>query len=277
MRFYVVRARDALCWVMGGLMILFALGVGAGRLMERRELLSAGAEEPAATRDPAAFTLEVISVSGGQKKTRRVFLYHTHTCEAYEMDGENRYTPTETWRTADQRYSVVRVGAELAEQLTKAGIAVTHDTTDYETPRLSTAYSRSLEGLQRAAEEGYDLYIDLHRDSYSKGNGPNTVSVDGRGAARLLILIGQGTGTGFDEKPDWQSYAKAAQKISDLLNQRAEGLCRGVSLKSGRYNQQAATPCMLIEVGNNKNTLPEALNAVEPLARAICRYFDETE
>ena len=62
--------------------------------------------------------------------------------------------------------------------------------------------------------------------------------------------------------------------ISDFLNQRAENLCRGVKLKSGQYNQQAATPSILVEVGNNQNTLQEALNAAEPLARAICLYFD---
>ena len=229
-------------------------------------------------RDPAgAFSMEVISIQAPASRQKRVYIYHTHTYEAYEMDAENKYTPTETWRTADHDYNMVRVGAELAARLREAGIFVQHDTTDYEPPRLSTAYSRSLEGLQKAAEEGYDLYIDLHRDSYSKGNGPNVIQVDGKNAARLLILIGQGTGSGLDEKPDWEANQKAAQRISDALNERAEGLCRGVSLKSGRYNQQAATPSMLIEVGNNKNTLPEALNAMEPLARAICQYFDALE
>lgn len=223
------------------------------------------------------FSMEVVSVSSNQKKQKRVFLYHTHTYEAYEMDGENRYTPTETWRTADHDHNMVRIGAELAARLREAGIFVTHDTTDYEPPRLSTAYSRSLEGLKQAAAEGYDLYIDLHRDSYSKGNGPNVIEVEGQPTARLLILIGQGTGSSLDEKPDWEANEKAAQVISDYLNARAENLCRGVSMKSGRYNQQAATPSMLIEVGNNKNTLPEALNAMEPLARAICQYFDSLD
>ena len=224
---------------------------------------------------PAGFTLEVVSVSRPQQRVRRVFIYHTHTYEAYEMDAEHPYQPTEKWRTADERCNVVRVGAELTALLRDAGIIVTHDTTVYEMPKLSTAYSRSLIGLQSAAEEGYDLYIDLHRDSYSAGNGPNTVSLDGVDRARLLFLIGQGTGTGFDEKPDWEKNAQAAQFLSDQINRRAEGLSRGVSLKSGRYNQQAATPCLLIEVGNNKNTLPEALAAMEPLARAICAYFDQ--
>lgn len=233
--------------------------------------ISAGAEEA------DGFSMEVLSVSSGKTKQKRVFLYHTHTYEAYEMDSENRYKSTESWRTADHEYNMVRIGAELAARLREAGIFVTHDTTDYEPPRLSTAYSRSLEGLKKAAAEGYDLYIDLHRDSYSKGNGPNVIDVEGKPAARLLILIGQGTGSALDEKPDWEANEKAAKAISDHLNARAENLCRGVSLKSGRYNQQAATPSMLIEVGNNKNTLPEALNAVEPLARAICQYFDGLE
>ena len=229
------------------------------------------------TAPPAVFTLEVISVSRPEHPIRRVYIYHTHTYEAYEMETEKQYQPTEKWRTADPEYNVVRVGAELARLLQDAGITVTHDTTAYEPPKLSTAYSRSLEGLKAAASEGYDLYIDLHRDSYSRGNGSNTVPVDGRETARLLILIGQGTGTSFDERPDWEANERAARIISDAVNQRAEGLCRGVSLKSGRYNQQAATPSMLIEVGNNKNTLLEALNAMEPLARAICQYFDGLE
>ena len=238
--------------------------------------LSAWAEQSLTEDMP--FTLQVVSVSLPQTRQRRVYIYHTHTYEAYEMDDGNRYRPTETWRTADEAYNVVRVGEELASRLREAGIFVTHDTTAYEPPRLSTAYSRSLEGLKNAAAEGYDLYIDLHRDSYSKGNGPNVVSVDGVDAARLLFLIGQGTGSSIDdEKPDWEANQRAALLIADALNTRAEGLCRGVALKSGRYNQQAATPSMLIEAGNNKNTLPQALSAMEPLARAICQYFDALE
>ena len=257
------------------ILVFLTAGWIAGRLVSNgKQIVAAFAEEEYSEE---GFTLEVLSVQAPAAKQKRVYIYHTHTYEAYEMDEKNKYTPTETWRTADHDYNMVRVGAELAARLREAGIFVQHDTTDYEPPRLSTAYSRSLEGLQKASEEGYDLYIDLHRDSYSKGNGANVIEVDGKNAARLLILIGQGTGSGLDEKPDWEANQRAAQMISDKLNQRAEGLCRGVSLKSGRYNQQAATPSMLIEVGNNKNTLPEALNAMEPLARAICQYFDDLE
>ena len=223
------------------------------------------------------FDLRVISVVQTQKRPGRVFIYHTHTFEAYEPDPKNRYEPTERWRTADERFNMVRVGKELSDRLREAGIEVTHDTTAYELPRLSTAYSRSLKAMEEAAKEGYDLYLDLHRDAYAKGNGPNTVDAAGAAAARMLILIGKGTGSSLEEKPDWEANRQAAQAISDSLNGQAENLCRGISLKSGRYNQQAATPSMLIEVGNNKNTLPEALAAMEPLARAICDFLDGTD
>ena len=98
---------------------------------------------------------------------------------------------------------------------------------------------------------------------------------NGADCARLLILVGKSTGSSLDDKPDWEANEKAARQIAKELDQRSEGLCRGISLKSGRYNQQAATPSMLIEVGNNQNNLPKALAAREPLARAICRYFEE--
>ena len=278
-----MRREDGCVWIMilGGLFFAMAGAVFSvyGRPAANWKMQTARAvtvEADTADATPSVFTLEVLSVTR-QQRVRRVFIYHTHTYEAYEMDADHPYRPTEQWRTADAQCNVVRVGEELAACLRAAGIIATHDTTAYEPPRLSTAYSRSLEGLQRAADEGYDLYIDLHRDSYSKGNGANVVSLEGTDTARILFLIGQGTGTDFDEKPEWQENEKAARILSDLLNQRADGLSRGIALKSGRYNQQAATPSMLIEVGNNKNTLPEALAAMEPLARAICAYFDGME
>lgn len=223
-----------------------------------------------------AFSLEVISaVTPKQARQFRVYLYHTHTYEAYEMTAVQTYSQTEKWRTKDDTHNIVGVGAELAKLLEAAGIYVYHDTTPYEPPSLSTAYSRSLDALTVSVAGGdtYDLYIDMHRDSYSANNGPNTVGDEG--LARFLFLIGQGTGqTGIDEKPDWQSNQKIALEISNSLNAQMASLSRGVSLKSGRYNQQIAPCCILIEVGNNKNTLEEALASMPYLAHAICEYFD---
>lgn len=222
------------------------------------------------------FSMEVIAVRE-TKKEYRVYIYHTHTYESYDPSDGNTYQSTEKWRTADADYNMIRVGEELKSQLESAGVYVTHDTTAYEPPKLSTAYGRSLEGLRKATAEGYDLYIDLHRDAYSAGNGPNTMEKEGKKVARVLFLVGQGASFDGPEKPDWEKNHRAAKWISDEMNAEISGVSRGVSLKSGRYNQHAATPCILIEMGNNHNTLSEALGTVPILCRGICSYFDNMD
>lgn len=228
---------------------------------------------------PDGFSIEVIS-TGTQQPRRRVLIYHTHTYEAFEQADE-RYQETEKWRTADNRHNMVRVGEELASLLRALGLEVVHDATAFEPPDLSGAYVRSLEMLEsrKAAGEQYDLYIDLHRDAYAASyKGTNTVNVGGTEVAKLMLLIGKGegqTGQGFDVKPDWQANLAVAQQVTDALNEQKNGLCRDVCLKSGRFNQHVATGCILVEAGNNKNTLDEVLSAMPYLADAIAQALEK--
>jgi hypothetical protein len=61
-----------------------------------------------------------------------------------------------------------------------------------------------------------------------------------------------------------------AQAITDALNEQAQGLCKEVRIKSGRFNQHVADCCILVEAGNNRNTLAEVLAAMtEELRRMI--------
>lgn len=206
---------------------------------------------------------------------KRVLIYHTHTYEAYEKADGDPYQETEQWRTADEGYNVVRVGEELAGLLRGLGVEVVHDTTAFEPPNLSSAYTRSLEMLRqrRAAGESFDLYIDLHRDAYvASQTGANTVNVGGAELARMMLLIGKGEGQttqGFDERPDWEANLAIAQAITDAVNAQAQGLCKDVRMKSGRFNQHIAVGCVLVEAGNNRNTLAQALAAMPYLADAI--------
>ncbi len=220
------------------------------------------------------FTLTVIAPASSERPVR-ILIYHTHTYEAYTPEADAAYTETEAWRTADERYNVVRVGEELAALLTSMGYSVTHDADAYEPPDLASSYARSLEMLLRrqAAGETYDLYIDLHRDAYMDGQtGPNALSIGGVPTARLMALVGKGEGQtseGFDQRPDWEKNLALAQRITDSLNGQCEGLCKPVRVRSGRYNQHVAPNCVLVEVGNNRNTLSEALAVMPYLADAI--------
>lgn len=223
--------------------------------------------------DAAAFSIRPLEKQP-ENAAGRILIYHTHTYEAYQQ-GSIPYQETETWRTADENHNMVRVGEELAVLLRGLGYHVEHDATAFEPPDLSSAYSRSLAMLEKRARDGesYDLYIDLHRDAFVDGQtGQNTVSAGGVKAARLMLLIGKGEGYGsaeYDQKPDWEYNLSVAQAITDRLNAQLDGLCKTVRLKSGRFNQHIARGCILVEVGNNRNTLEEALAAMPYLADAI--------
>lgn len=240
------------------------------------------APAPTAAATPG-FSLQIIPPGAPSSPSAdapfRVLIYHTHTYEAFTATQAHPYTSTEKWRTGNSQCNVVALGAYLSELLSQAGVSVTHDVTAFEPPQLSTAYERSLAMLRSRAENGevYDLYIDLHRDAYSENNGPNTVEINGEPVARLMFLIGKGTGqtgAGYDEKPDFDSNHTIATLLTNRLNLQADSLCRPVKIKSGRYNQHVAPCCVLVEVGNNLNTLEEALRAMPYLCNAICSLAD---
>ncbi len=227
--------------------------------------------------DARAFTVEAVDKTYDRRAAKRVYIYHTHTYEAYLQTSDAPYRETESWRTKDNAYNIVRVGRELTALLESAGVEVYHDDTAYEPPSISSAYARSLEALQEAiARDGaYDLYLDIHRDSYSSGNGANTATDGEKELSRFLFLVGKGTGRADEEsRPDWEQNHKIALFLSDALNDQVPSLSRGAALKNASYNQHAAAGCLLIEVGNNKNSLNESLAAMPYLAQAICRYFD---
>lgn len=225
--------------------------------------------------DASAFAIRLLKPEATQP-SGRILIYHTHTYEAYEQT-EPVYRETEKWRTADESCNMIRVGEELSRLLRALGYEVVHDTTAFEPPDLSSAYTRSLAMLEQrqAAGEAYDLYIDLHRDAYSESQkGGNTVNAGGTETARLMLLIGKGegyTGSGYDRKPDWEANLQVAQSITDALNEQADGLCKDVRIKSGRFNQHVSNSCILVEAGNNRNTLAEVLAAMPYLADAIHR------
>lgn len=213
----------------------------------------------------------------------RVLIYHTHTWEAYEMTDDTRYTPTETWRTKDEQYNMIRIGEEIARELTACGFYVVHDKTAFEPPNLSQAYVRSLEMIDERLDAGetYDYILDIHRDAYSGlWNGANGVTVDGRQIAYVMMLVGKGTGatgSGFDERPDWPQNLALAQAITDEMNVLVPGISRDVKIKTGRFNQHVSTGALLIEVGNNKNTIDEALAACPIIAQAIAGVHAQRE
>jgi stage II sporulation protein P len=240
----------------------------------------------AATEVPEAIQVEVENLTDNlapitsQGDGPQILIYHTHNFEAYAQDAANPYEETEAWRTKDNNFNVARVGAELTDLLNNQyGIPTIHDTTLHEPPKLGTAYNRSLTTMesQLSANPELKMVIDLHRDAYIEGSKEaNTVTIDGKKVARVMVVIGTGQGKagGFEERPNWQENYKLGLKVTNNLNDIAPGIAKEVDVKTGRFNQHLSTGCILIEVGNNANTLEEVLNAVPYIAEAISLSFE---
>ena len=218
--------------------------------------------------DPGGETIEVeiLPEPTAEPAALKVLIYHTHTHEAYEQVPGDPYDALEAWRTTDSGHSVVRVGEELAKQLRSRGFEVTHDLTDHEGGELSTAYTRSLKTLE-GYDERFDLYIDLHRDAFAEGEALTVSGSDGKELAPLMLLIGNGKG--FDVKPYFEENLAFARELEARINAIEPGMCKPTLVKDGRYNQHIGVFSILVEVGHNRNTLRQALDAVDPLAEAI--------
>lgn len=250
------------CAVMMAAMLLASLPAGRAE--------DGAAETPAPDRTLRVEVIRDTSPMDGDGP--RVLIYHTHTWEAYTQVDDARYEETEKWRTADNTANVVAVGAALANALRALGCTVVQDDTAFEPPNLDGAYQRSLSMLEEraGAGESYDLYIDLHRDAISSQSTiKRTVNIGGVDVARFMVLVGKGTGSGFDVKPDWEANYAIAELITESLNGQCDSLARDIKVKTGRFNQHIAPRCVLIECGNNENTLQEVLDGVPYLAQAV--------
>ncbi len=206
----------------------------------------------------------------------QILIYHTHTQEAYRQIEGQEYVETGSWRTAEEDSSVVAVGDVLEAELASYGYKVLHDTTNHEPPELKTSYSRSLETMERYANDypTLSVYIDVHRDAYSniEAGSKDFVTVNGEECARMMFVVG--TGEKYNDKPNYESNYKLALAVTNELEKIHDGFTRPIRVKTGRYNQQMSDMCLLIEVGHNANALAQAKNAAKYAALALSRVLD---
>ncbi|MBQ9624591.1 MAG: stage II sporulation protein P [Clostridia bacterium] len=207
------------------------------------------------------------------KSKGRVLIYHTHITEAYAKTDSYFYEDSGENRTEDKEKNVARIGKELALILEKDyGIEVVHDTTNFEPPKLGTSYNRSLAMIEkRNKEKPFDIYLDIHRDSFAYNPG-ETITINGKSAARIMVVIGTGegnNGTPILPKPDYKANYLYAKQLTDNINSQVKGLAKEVRVNKSRYNQHVSNRAVLIEMGYTGNNMDEALASVPYLAKAI--------
>lgn len=199
-----------------------------------------------------------------------VLILHSHGSESYEKTED--YEESSAYRTLDKGYNMVSIGQRVAEILEAAGIRVIHDTTLHDYPSYNGAYDNSREAIQSCLSQNPEicLVLDLHRDAAETADGgqfSSTVDTPKGRSAQLMLVVGSDAG-GLSH-PNWEENLSLGVKLNAQLEKNVPGICRSISFRSQRFNQDLSPGGILVEVGAAGNTRQEALLAAEYLAETI--------
>lgn len=194
----------------------------------------------------------------------QILIYHTHSREAFADSV-----------AGDPSQSIVGVGEFLAQILEQDyGYGVLHHTEEYDTVR-DEAYAKSLPALEQLLQDNpsIQVVIDLHRDSGSPGR-DMTVDIDGRRTARFMFFngISRSRRTGdiaYLANPNLKENLAFSFQMQAAAGEYYPGLTRKIYIKQYRYNMHLKGRTLLIELGDENNTLEEAKNACYPIAHLL--------
>lgn len=187
-----------------------------------------------------------------------VLILHTHSTESYEG--------VSNWRTQDEQYNMLSIGARVAELLEGQGIPTVQIRTLHDYPSYNGSYTRARQTIRDALElyPQVRLVLDLHRDASDGVGGQmrTLAQVDGQTSAQLMLVMGA-------NHENYRENLSLALKLHAQLEHQAPGIMRPLQLRPSRFNQDLSPGALLVEVGAAGNTHEEALLAAEQLAQAI--------
>ncbi|MCD7802958.1 MAG: stage II sporulation protein P [Clostridiales bacterium] len=206
----------------------------------------------------------------------QILIMHTHATEAYTVADGDEYVASDTARTTDENYNMIRVGEEMKAVFEEMGLSVVHDTTLYDYPSYTGSYARSLEGIKSYLEQypTISVVLDVHRDALIADDGTVyklTDTVDGETVAQVMLVVG--TDDGGLTHPNWEENLTLATHIQARLLGIDAGFPRAINLRSQRFNQHMTVGSLLVEVGTSGNTLREALAGARLFARAAGEVY----
>lgn len=196
----------------------------------------------------------------------QVILYHTHNTETY--------LPTDGVSKLDGRNGGVVQAAEVfqAALQQKYGIRTVHNTTLHDYPNYNRSYQNSLSTVQQLLKANPDAkaIFDIHRDAGFTSKAPTTATINGKAAARIMLVIGA-------NQDNWQENLAFARQLEAKCNALYPGLLRDhIRVKeTGRYNQQVHPHAVLLEIGSDLNTQEEANYAMECFAQVVYEVLQD--
>lgn len=199
----------------------------------------------------------------------QILIFHTH-------GGSEAFIDSKKGRKQE---SIIGVGSRLAYLLReKYGYNVIHDTTEYDKINgsidRSKAYNKAADSISKTLEEypSIQVVIDLHRDGV--GNSVQRLTtIDGKRTAQVMFFNGlsRNSSGNIDYLYNKNLQANLAFSLQMKLKcmENYPDFARPVYLKGYRYNMHLRERYLLIELGNENNTLQEAKNAMDPLAKVL--------
>ncbi len=223
---------------------------------------------------PSLFNVEKMlarnfKIDKSQSNTPQILIYHTHAASEGFSDS----------RQGDIDDGIISVGNDLTKILTETyGYNVYHDKTPYDMINgkidRSAAYAKALPALKQKLAEypSIKLIIDLHRDGVGSNDKSLTI-VNGEKTARAMFFNGLSRNSVHKIKYLKNDYLFGNLSFSLQLKLKAMELypdfTKPIYLKGYRYNLHLMPRSLLIELGNQNNTVQEARNAAAPLADII--------
>lgn len=194
----------------------------------------------------------------------QILIYHTHSTEGFADSVPG-----------DRSQTIVGVGDFLTRILTEEyGYSVLHHTAEYDTVR-DEAYAKSLPAIEALLEENpsIQVVIDLHRDAGSPTRNM-VVDINGKPTARFMFFngISRSKQTGdiaYLYNPNLAENLAFSFQMQVAANEYYPGLTRKIYIKQYRYNMHLKGKTLLIELGDENNTVEEAMNACYPLAHLL--------
>ena len=184
---------------------------------------------------------QLLKVNNGIKKDSskpQILIYHTHGSEKY---GYNVIHNTKSYDVIDGKWN-------------------------------RNAYDTALSSVKKILEDNksIEVVIDLHRDS---GKEKVVTNIDGISVAKVMFFNGVSRSKTQSRKELNNPNLKENIAFSLAMQIKSMSLYKDftkkIYLKGYRYNMHLAPKATLIEVGNNKNTVAEAKNAMVLYAKIL--------
>lgn len=201
-----------------------------------------------------------------KKSKPQILIFHTHGASEYFSDS----------RLGHKEDSVIGVGRYLTKLLEeKYGYEVIHDETQYDDVNgridRSRAYNYALPSVKKILEKNksIEVVIDLHRDGVS-GKAKRVTTINGKQTAKFMFFNGISRNTigpiAYLYNPNLEGNLAFSLQLKLKAMEKYKDLVMPNYLKGYRYNLHLKEKSLLIELGNQNNTLEEVKNAMEPLA-----------